>query len=125
MANSKTTHFSRAGKSCNERFSILKNTKEILRGVYKQPRRQELELPQQHSKPDVSSLADLISTESMHIETLKIQSQRRKERESLSFMFATQSRDDWYRTKVMTSQASKDKFPSVGWYDVNYSYVHR
>jgi hypothetical protein len=124
-------HFSRAANSALQRFNILKDTDNILSGrlrkiqpfdganmvgVTQQPKATLTE----------GEVCELIRGESQKLLLQKEAQQLNKQVESAkSPLFASQSREEWYRTKVSTRQANKDNIPPCGWYDVNYALLDK
>jgi hypothetical protein len=124
-------HFSRAASSAAQHFSILKETGEILSGNLRKAKPYDiLSRVRRIQRPKLSltelEVLKLIKDETEHLLTLKEQQEKTKQLQaSKSPLFSTQTREAYYRTKVRTTQANKDKIPPCGWYDVNYALLDR
>jgi hypothetical protein len=124
-------HYSQAAKSALHRFNILKETDHILSG-----RLRKAQPFDGTNMVGVTQQPKATLTEGEVCELIRNESQkllRQKELKQLntqvqcakSPLFASQSRDEWYRTKVSPRQANKDKIPPCGWYDVNYTLLDK
>lgn len=79
-------------------------------------------------KPSLTEgeVLQLVKSESQQLQRYKEQlDQKDKVQGGKSSLFTSQSRDEWYSTKVRLMQANKDKIPPCGWYDVNYSLLDK
>lgn len=123
--------FSKASRHAAQRFSILKETNEILHGSIRRAKPFNSFAEGSTSQLPKLSLTEIEVSQLVKNETEMLQRskavQRHKSKAQIgkSPLFSTQSRDAWYRTKVGGSQDRRDEVPPCGWYNVNYTLLDR
>jgi hypothetical protein len=109
--------FSKTGNSISDRFKILKQSHEILSGQRRKVKVKAFQLPE-FKVP--SSKEHIIIAE----ETVRRTTSRKKRRTPSAF-FKSQSRDQFYKSKVRATQGRKSTVPPCGHYEVNYDSVKK
>lgn len=111
--------FSKSGNSISDRFQILKQTHVILAGRTRKakPTRKLFKLPEPNSLSPTKEGAGFPEE--------VIRSRSEKKRRLPSSFFRSQSREDFYKSKVTHKQSRKFDVPPCGHYAVNYDSVKK
>lgn len=120
MATLVDSLYSRAGQNSKDKFQVLKQLNQVL---YRRSQSQDLRPRARERKrgPSVTVLEEMLTLPVQEVNE-GVAGEKGSEK---SFVFAVQSRDDYYASHVKFRQTTKNSVPPCGHYNVSYAQVDR